>query len=254
MIRTAVLLVAGLGSRLGEHTANIPKCLIEVDGQPLLDRTIQALLDQGITKIIIVGGYKADVLEAFLAQRNYAATITVTYNHHYASSNNIYSLWIAFNLLRLNEGFLLLEGDLIFESHILSAFLKESAIALDIYKPEIHSGTTAELSASGYLKSLFFRPELPEAPLIYKTVNIYSFEADFAEHLFYTLDRFIQNGRTQIYYEYAIDEVIKKYGHKLKLVDFSEVFWDEIDSETDLHRVEAHIAQFKLQDSSVQKQ
>lgn len=237
MIKTAVLLAAGLGSRLGKHTEQIPKCLIEVEGVPLIDRSLRALCEQGITKIVIVGGYKLDVLEAFLRKQNYAAEIRVICNHHYASTNNIYSLWIAYNLLRLDEGFLLLEGDLIFDSSSIGAFLKQSSIALDRYNPEIHSGTTALVCRSGYLRSLYFRPELPGTEPVYKTVNIYSFEADFAEHLFYTLNRFIEQGRTQIYYEYAIDEVIKKYGHNLKFIDFSDVFWDEIDSETDLLRV-----------------
>lgn len=237
MIKTAVLLAAGLGSRLGERTAKIPKCLIEVDGIPLLDRSLRALIGQGITKVVIVGGYKIDVLEEFLAQQNYPADIRVICNHHYASTNNIYSLWIAYNLLCLDEGFLLLEGDLIFDGSIIQAFLEESSIALDHYDPDIHSGTTATVNRHGFLHSLYFRPELPDSKPVYKTVNIYSFEADFAEHLFYTLNRFIEQGRTQIYYEHAIDEVIKKYGHKLKLIDFSDVFWDEIDSETDLKRV-----------------
>ncbi|MCC5935333.1 MAG: phosphocholine cytidylyltransferase family protein [Balneolales bacterium] len=241
MITTAVILAAGLGSRLGEHTSRKPKCLVDVEGCPLLDRSIRALTANGFTKIVIVGGYKADVLEEFLGTKNYPAEIQVIYNHHYASTNNIYSLWIAYNLLRLDESFLLLEGDLIFDSKVLSAFKTQSAIALDTYNPAIHSGTTASVGLSGWLDSLYFRPELPETGTVYKTVNIYSFEPEFAEHLFYTLNRFIEQGRTQIYYEYAIDEVLKKYGQKLRMVDFSDVFWDEIDSETDLRRVEENL-------------
>lgn len=238
---TAVLLAAGLGSRLGEHTSRKPKCLVDVNGIPLLDRSIRALTENGFTRIIIVGGYKADVLEEYLSMQQYEAEILVIYNHLYASTNNIYSLWIAYNVLKLDESFLLLEGDLIFEDSILSTFRQQSSIALDTYNPEIHSGTTATVSSSGWLKSLYFRPDLPQEGPVYKTVNIYSFEPDFTAHLFYTLNRFIEQGDTQVYYEYAIDEVLKKYGQKLKMIDFSEVFWDEIDSENDLLRVEENL-------------
>lgn len=56
----AIILAAGRGSRLKEMTAERPKCLVEIDGQTLLDRQLKALYQAGISEIGIVRGYMAD--------------------------------------------------------------------------------------------------------------------------------------------------------------------------------------------------
>ncbi len=57
-----LILAAGRGSRMGKHTLNRPKCLVEVKGVSLLDRQINSLNQAGIREIAIVTGYRADML------------------------------------------------------------------------------------------------------------------------------------------------------------------------------------------------
>ena len=56
-VRRAVILAAGKGTRLQPLTANLPKCLVEVGGQPLLARALRALSSQGVAEAVIVIGY-----------------------------------------------------------------------------------------------------------------------------------------------------------------------------------------------------
>lgn len=62
MITRALILAAGRGSRLGRHTENRPKCLVELVGRPLIDYQIAAMRGAGIEKIAVVRGYRRDML------------------------------------------------------------------------------------------------------------------------------------------------------------------------------------------------
>ena len=91
----AVLLAAGEGTRLYPYTHERPKCLVEVGGRPLLDRALAALEQAGVDEVVIVTGYREDVLAAWLAQRPHRLKVTLVRNELYASTNNAYSLWTA---------------------------------------------------------------------------------------------------------------------------------------------------------------
>ena len=236
-IKTAVILAAGLGSRLGEITKNKPKCLVEINDRPILDYQIDFLSANGFTKIVIVCGYKADMISNFIRKQNYDIKIEQVYNHHFESTNNIYSLWMAFARLRLNEGFLLLESDLMFEADMLRHFNSDNAIALNLFDSEIHLGTTATVRPDGYLKALYLRPNLPVTNPIYKTVNICSFANDSVATLYYLLDLYVRKGDVNIFYEKVIHEMVVSKNIDFKIVDFSHKWWDEIDNLSDLERV-----------------
>lgn len=125
-ITTAVILAAGLGSRLQNEWSRAPKGLLPVGATPILERSLQQLLQHGIREIVLVTGHQADQLTP-LAGR-YPAIRTV-YNPCYATSGSMYSLYCARELLP--GPFLLLESDLIYEDRALSALLaspEESAL------------------------------------------------------------------------------------------------------------------------------
>ena len=56
----ALILAAGLGSRLAPITDNCPKSLVKVNGKPILMKQIENLHENGITDITVVSGYKAE--------------------------------------------------------------------------------------------------------------------------------------------------------------------------------------------------
>src|SRR3990167_3132966 len=108
MVKTAAILAAGWGSRLGELTEHTPKGLLEVGGKPLLQRSVEQLKAAGVEQIIIGTGYCAHVIEEFFADESAVECVRL---NRYRDVQSMYTL----RGLRekLSADFLLLEGDLL---------------------------------------------------------------------------------------------------------------------------------------------
>ena len=111
MIRTAVIMAAGMGTRFGQYTEKIPKGFIPFKDKPMVVRSIETLIDCGIEKIIIGTGYKKESYEAL--QEKYPQ-IQCVFSPRYAETNSMYTLYNCREAIG-NDSFLLLESDLVFE-------------------------------------------------------------------------------------------------------------------------------------------
>ena len=110
----ALMLAAGMGRRLGKYTNNQTKCMVKVAGKTLLERTVEAIKEAGIKRFIIVAGYEAEKLIQYVQANITGLDIEFVINKDYATTNNIYSLYLARNYLTQDDT-ILLESDLIFE-------------------------------------------------------------------------------------------------------------------------------------------
>ena len=120
-----IILAAGRGTRLGHHTKEIPKGLVDVNGKSIIERQIELFEKNGITEIVIVRGYKK---EKFCWN-----DVTFIDNEDFANNNQLASLVLAQNMVSGNV--LILFGDLIFEQTILDQILASSSdisIAVDL--------------------------------------------------------------------------------------------------------------------------
>ena len=178
-ITTACLLAAGTGSRLRPLTDSIPKCLTEIDGRPILERLVMGLRQQGFKRLVVVVGYLEPQIREFLD--GCAGDLAVEYvrNPIYRTTNNIYSLWLAGNAIQ--ESFLLVESDLIFDARLLEGLFVPDKIAVSRMLPWMN-GTTVTMDSSGFVQCFNDAPrslEIPTGPsqlcdVRYKTVNISS--------------------------------------------------------------------------------
>lgn len=116
----AIILAAGVGSRLYPLTKNIPKQLVKVAGMPIIDHQIKALEDNGITNITIVVGYLASILMKYLSTKfPYPKfDIRYVYNMRYKETNTAYSLWLTSP--ELCEGTFLLNGDVLITPKVVA--------------------------------------------------------------------------------------------------------------------------------------
>ena len=121
MIREAVIVGAGLGSRLKDMTKDRPKGFLELEGMYLVEMSIRKLIEHGIERIIIGTGYCSEWYDE-LAQK-YPAIETV-HNADYATTGSMGTLQVCAPLVK--GDFLLLESDLVYDSIALFTLLNDS--------------------------------------------------------------------------------------------------------------------------------
>src|SRR3989339_391024 len=116
-IETAIILVAGVGSRLRPLTNDMPKTLTEVNGRTILTTILENLANNGIKNVAIAVGYCGDEIKLVVGQQYKGMRITYIENQIYEQTNSMYSLWLAKDFLQ--DGCLIIEGDVIAEEEIV---------------------------------------------------------------------------------------------------------------------------------------
>lgn len=104
----AIILAAGQGSRLRPLTNEVPKCMVRLNGTPLIDIIIDRLHQNGITDIVVIGGYKYEVLQQHLAPLK----IKVRFAENYDKSNMVTTLFSAVD--ELNDDVIISYSDIIY--------------------------------------------------------------------------------------------------------------------------------------------
>lgn len=115
----AIILAAGMGTRMRPLTNDRPKCLVAVNGVPMVERQIQFLKEKGIDDIILISGYKAEALD-FLKDKY---GVDIVFNDRYDTCNNINSLYIVRN--RFHDTYVL-EGDVYMDKNVLLSEVNHS--------------------------------------------------------------------------------------------------------------------------------
>jgi choline kinase len=114
----AVILAAGVASRLRPWTDRTPKCLLPIGDGTLLDRTLEAVEAAGLRDIVLVTGYLEEQIRARVRERHARLNVEFVRNADFATTNNIYSLWLARDRVA-GEGMLLLDSDILFDPAVL---------------------------------------------------------------------------------------------------------------------------------------
>ncbi len=141
-VKTAVILAAGLGSRLKDHTEDQPKGFIEIDGQSLIERSMKSLLRTGFTEIIIGTGYLHDHFE--LLKQKYP--VTTFRSVDYSTTGSMYTLYVLRHLIK--SPFLLLESDLLYDPVALVFLLEDPLEDIILASGATNSGDEVFIQAT----------------------------------------------------------------------------------------------------------
>lgn len=235
-----------MGKRLGEYTRNNTKCMVEVNGTRLIDRMIKQLAPLGLDRLVMVVGYHGRELREYLGNERYGLRIEYVENPVYDRTNNIYSLALAKEWLRVDDT-ILLESDLIFDDTMLSLLLDnpQPNLALVAKYESWMDGTMVrideDLNIVNFVPKAAFRYE--ETSDYYKTVNIYKFSREFLNDKYIPfLDAYMKALGNNEYYENVLRIITFLGGGDLKALPVGNVKWYEIDDKQDLDIAEAIFA------------
>lgn len=238
IIMQAIILAAGMGKRLKELTKDNTKCMVKVNGVSLIDRMLHQIEKQKVDKIIIVVGYKGELLKDYIKTLNIKTPIIYVDNPIYDKTNNIYSLALAKDYL-LKEDTLLFESDLIFEDSVLDALVKDSRKTLalvDKYESWM-DGTCVKLADDDTIEAFIPGKKLKYNELneYYKTVNIYKFSKEFSKRYYVPfLDAYQSALGENEYYEQVLRVITMLDESPIKAKRLNGQKWYEIDDIQDL--------------------
>jgi choline kinase len=231
----AVILAAGRGGRLRGITGGQPKCLARLGADSLIERQLRSLRDCGVSAITVVVGHEADAVERVCGGR-----VDFVHNARFASTNSLYSLWLARHVL--TDAFVVLNADVLFHPQLLADLLTtrhEDALLMaakavdqnysdEEMKVRVRAGRIAEISKT-----------LPSDEADGENIGIVKFGAAGAALLREELDQMVAAGATNEWLPAAFARFSKR--RALYTVESRAFPWIEIDFPEDYWRACAEV-------------
>ena len=251
----AIILAAGMGKRLKDLTKDVTKCMVKVDGVALIDRMLHQIEKLSLSKIIVVTGYKGDILKEYIGTLGIKTPIEYVVNPIYDKTNNIYSLALAKDKL-CEDDTLLFESDLIVEDSVIDSIVsdpRETLALVDKYESWM-DGTCVKLSEDDTIEAFITKNNFKFAEIkeYYKTVNIYKFSKHFSQtHYVPFLDAYQSALGQNEYYEQVLKVITMLDAPEIKAKRLTGQKWYEIDDIQDLDIAESIFA--KEVDARVQR-
>ncbi|MBN2294587.1 MAG: hypothetical protein JXM70_19310 [Pirellulales bacterium] len=223
----ALILAAGKDDRLKPLIDEKPVVLFEIENKPLIFHMLDKLLPLNLEEVIILIGYKHQMIADAVKDNYKGLKIKYLINDKYDSTNVIYSLWLAKDYLQ--DGFISIDGDVLCEAGLYmdvahSEFESvmvvdhESELGADEMKAKV---VNDEIVAIG--KELAVNSEAQYG----ESIGVNKFSGAFVSQYFGTVDSLINDGKTDLYYEDAIQMIIND--HKIHRMNIKGYNWIEID-------------------------
>ena len=277
-----VILAAGMAKRLRPLTDTKPKCLLELGGKTLLERTVRAMQQAGITEFVVVTGYRADQIRTFLttnlsldttplvspvtttpsvspvATTPLVSPVTTTpsvspvtttpsvspeglkftflHNADYEHNNNIYSLWMAGEVVR-GRDFLLMDSDILCDPAAVVRIAEQTEPALALNRHECGE-EEIKIIVDADNRITEINKTCNPALAIGESVGIEKMTAEYSTALYKELDKMIQDeGLVDVFYERCFERLIPQ-GHTFRVVDTTSYFSYELDTPEDFQKAQ----------------
>jgi L-glutamine-phosphate cytidylyltransferase len=229
----AIILAAGRGSRLRPYTNDRPKCLIEIDGRTLIERQIESLAECGVSDVVAVVGYQADVVRRVVGGR-----VRYIENSRYRGTNSLYSLWLASEELR--AGALVINSDVLAAPLLFGRLCRAGAAdAVLVDRDQVCGVEEMRVTIQGGLV-VDFGKNLPVENCHGENVGMLKFGVEGARRLRESLTRLVDTGHEDDWAPFAFRELARTW--PLCVIATDGYPWIEIDDPRDLERARRTIA------------
>ena len=226
-----------MAKRLRPLTDEKPKCLLEVGGKTLLQRTVDAMISAGVKEFVVVTGYRENMIREFLTVNYQLSIINYIDNVDFEHNNNIFSLWLAMQKLHGQE-VLLMDSDILCDPEAVRRVARKTNPALAMQQHELgeeemkivvdEAGRITEISKT-----------CSPADAIGESVGIEKMTPAYTEAIYQELRKMIlDEGQIDIFYERAFERLIPQ-GHTFEVVDTTDLFSYELDTPEDLEKASA---------------
>lgn len=242
----AIILAAGMGKRLKELTSNATKCMVEVNGEMMIHKTLMHLEKLNLNKIVLVVGYEGQQLMDYVNSLGLKTPVEYVVNDVYDKTNNIYSLYLAKEYL-LQDDTLLLESDLVYEEAVIRKLVDTpypSLVLVDKFESWM-DGTCITVDEDDNITSFVSKREFDftKTDEYYKTVNLYKFSKNFSEKYYVPfLEAYCNAMGLNEYYEQVLKVITFLGDLEIKAVKLNGEKWYEIDDVQDLDIAESLLA------------
>ena len=228
----AIILAAGTASRLRPLTEHTPKCLLKIGERSLLQRSMDALLANGVSEFCIVTGYLHEQIEQFVHRQYPDVKVRFIHNADYAATNNIYSLWLA---RPAAEGLdvLLLDSDLLYDGAIVGRVLASThGNVLTLIRHELgEEEMKVVVDAEGSIREISKTCAPQEA--VGESLGIEKMGREYTTALYAELEGMMNREHLENrYYELAFERLIPQ-GHTFQVLDVTDLFSCELDTVED---------------------
>lgn len=232
--RTAVLLVAGIGSRLRPLTDDRPKALVDVGGETILGRALRLLGEHGVERVVLATGYREDAVRAALA----ACPFEVVYcrNERFDSTQNALSLALCASAVD-GRAFFKLDGDVVFHPDVLArldACEADLAVAVDGTRRTDAEAMKFRLGEADRIVA--FGKSIGLDAAAGESIGIERVSAGVSAALFAELAR---PESAALYYEDVYSKLIAAGRLAARAVEVGDLPWTEVDDPADLARARA---------------
>ncbi|MBE5838005.1 phosphocholine cytidylyltransferase family protein [Butyrivibrio sp.] len=232
----ALILAAGLGTRLAPITNDIPKSLVRVNGKPILFKQIENLKSNGIENITVVSGYKADVLKKELLK--VFPDITIVESSDYENTNNMFSAYLGIKSM-FSDGkvmpFLMMNADVFFDPSVVESLLEynsPNAIVVDIGRYIEESMKVIE--ENGRLVAI--SKKIAKNDALGCSIDVYKFDAEGGNAFYTKCQDYIEKRKElKLWSEVALNDILSDILFEACPLQGR---WLEIDNHEDLHAAE----------------
>ena len=224
-------MAAGMAKRLRPLTDACPKCLLKIGERTLLQRTVDAMIAAGINELVVVTGYRAEMIRDFLTTQYPSLNIHFIHNGDYEHNNNIFSLWMTRPYTE-GKDFLLSDSDILFDPQLIRAVLAAEGNALALNRHECgEEEIKVIVDADNRIMELSKTCSIEKA--IGESVGFEKMTATYSTALFKELEQMIEHeGLIDVFYERAFERLIPQ-GHTFRIVDTTQFFSIELDTPED---------------------
>jgi choline kinase len=217
----ALILAAGKGRRLRLST---PKCLVELGGRPLIEHQLEALAWAGVERVVVVAGYRADLVRAALPPGT-----PMVVNDDYADTNSLYSFWLARH--EIAEDMIVLNSDVLFHPVIARALVRRERNALAFDSLSGHGPEEMKLLVQAGRLAAMSKTLAPERSCG-ENVGMIRLDTAASETAFAAAGRLVAAGHERDWLASAINRVAR--AHAIDCLDVATLPWTEIDFPEDL--------------------